>query len=246
MTRPVRNADTCTFVGRTTLTWFAVVTFVTGLTLSAEAATGTATRSLETRESISRIVLEVANGGIQDGFRARVQSKDVARAIREGHGLPTLQIDGRPRTGPIAWLAACNRVAGYILDRNAAGSVEYSYRLRIRGLNVWRSTRIEDGHVLLTTDISGPMAGGRLYYAKLLIVSTESQAGTTTISATAKASSHIGERCRIVRRIAEREISKGLDRQLLAAIEAGGRRWHEAGHVDIEGAAEEFIRRMMR
>ena len=122
------------------------------------------------------------------------------------------------------------------LRSNDSGSVEYSYRLTVRGFNVWRTTRITDGRVVLTTDVYGRIGPrGELYHVRLDLLATEVDSletgHGTRITGHATGWSEIGSRCRIVSRIASRIIGEQLDTELLARIQRGGIDLYRAGGI---------------
>ncbi len=190
-------------------------------------ASGTATRTVVVEDSLPAIVGRVVIGGMKDVLhsesdRSGLRMPDVS--------LPSLRIDGEPRAG-WAWGAAAYRVVGYMRDRQSGGSVEYEYRLRVRGFDVRRKTTIADGHVVLTTDVYGRIGPrGELYHVRLAIDARE-YGLATHICGTATGYSHIGDRCRLVARAAHNRISDAMARELLATIERGGRAWYSAGSV---------------
>jgi hypothetical protein len=155
-----------------------------------------------------------------------------------------LRIDGQPRTGVFAWAAAAERVAGYVLDRRRDGSVAYLYRVSVRGYVVVRHTEIRDGRVTLTTDIYGAIGPrGELYRVTLVLRAIENSETKTTITGSLVGYSHIGDRCRIVRRIAERTISRELA-AVLGDIESKARGLYHSG--DITEMIDLLIERICR
>ena len=223
-------------------------------------ACGSASRTMTVEPSIDRIVLRVILGAVNDYLLPVLWDRTAVAFGDRAGGLPTLQmpslrIDGQPRTGVLAWGEAVYRVAGYAIDRRTnngdaagVGSVEYSYRLRVRGFDIWRTTRIEDGRVSLLTDVYGRIGPrGELHHVQLAIHAVENgrpamegstsrgaktgrQTGTR-ITGTATGYSTIGSRCGIVSRIASRVISRELDSQLLGRVQAGGIDLYRAGAI---------------
>ena len=215
-------------------------------------ACGSASRTMTVDASIEQIVVRCVIGGVKDvalqvlrrgtvdGFGSRFADM---RSLSDQLTRVRLRIDGRERTGVFAWLAAAHRVAGYAIDRSedrvqaskvhgGSGSVEYSYRLRVRGFDIRRSTRISDGRVSLLTDVYGRIGPrGELNHVSLVLRATESTTARTTITGSAMGETTIGIRCRLVRRIAERAIADGLDRELLARIQRGGIDLYRAGAI---------------
>jgi len=232
-------------------------------------ASGTATRTVVVEDSIAAIVGRVVIGGVKDAWDAIDRSRGSGTGIRiRDFEVPSLRIDGEPRTGWAwgiaairvatyairgieqaqaagtatlridgephagwAWGAAACRVAGYCLDRRANGHVEYCYRLRVRDLDVRRSTRIGDGYVVLTTDIYGRIGPrGELYHVRIVLDAKE-QNGRTIIVGTATGWTEIGRRCRLVASIASRQVRSAMDRELLGTIQRGGTDWYRAGTI---------------
>ena len=204
---------------------------------------GSASRTIEVEPSIGRIVVGLVIGGISD-VANRGESKgrsgwDRVAGLVQKKAWPAvaLRIDGEARTGFYGWTEAALRTAAYAADWRTGGSVEYSYRLRLRGLDIRRTTRIEDGRVSLLTDVYGRLGPrGELHHARITITATETVHGTT-IAATATGWSHIGDRCRLVARVAGREISRGLADALLT-IERGG--------IDLYRSADDVIEALTR
>jgi len=172
-------------------------------------------------------------GGVQDVVVGRSHGKNwsaarIYAAVEKAD--IRLRIDGEPRAG-WAWGVAAARVAGYVLDRQSSGPVEYEYRLPIRDLDIRRATTIEDNRVSLVTDVYGQIGPrGELYAIRLTIVAVEGADGTR-ITGVATGYSEIGRRCRLVNRIASRVIADAMGRELLATIQAGGTDWYRAGSV---------------
>lgn len=214
-------------------------------------ACGSASRTMTVEPSIESILVRVVAGGVRDVLARRTHEADWA-IDRIYAGLEAedirLRIDGQPRTGVIAWAAAAYRVAGYVVDRQSSGAVEYEYRLRVRGFDVRRKTVIEDGRVLLTTDVYGRIGPrGELHHVCLSIRADETGLHETRIVGTATGYSTIGSRCWFLRWIAERrarkgkrqplqeyigsEIARELDAQLLGRVQAGGIDLYRAGSV---------------
>lgn len=202
-------------------------------------ACGSASRTVVVEPSIGQIVLRVAAGGVV-GNRGSGQHDRGWRLDDVGR----VGIDGTDRRGAIAWLHAGAKIAGFVTDAWPSGSVEWDYAVRVKGLRVWRHTEIRDGFVRLTTDIRGPLGPrGEMYRVVFTITATEG-AGGTKITGVATGWTHIGQRCRLVARIAGREVSKGLQRDLLGAVERGGRRLYAEG--DVSALVDEFVARMRR
>ena len=205
-------------------------------------ACGSASRTMTVDASIEQIVVRVIVGGVKDVLRRWDMSAgrgidwSVLRSVQ-------LQIDGQPRTGVFAWTAAAARVAGYAVHRSGTesvagvrggvlrGSVEYTYRLRVRGFDIIRRTRIEDGRVSLLTDVYGSIGPrGELHHVRLVLVASD-MGNRTRIRGTATGWSRIGDRCRLVGRIVGRVIARELDTQLLGRIQRGGIDLYRAGAI---------------
>jgi hypothetical protein len=203
-------------------------------------ACGFAEKTVVEEPSIAAVVFNVAIGGVRDvglsgRFRATGMVGDSQCEIR-------LAIDGELQIGWPAYAIAAVKIAGFVTDTWTAGAVEWDYHVAVGGLRVWRHTEIRDGYVRLTTDIRGPMGPRGELHRVLFTITASEGSGGTTITATAKGWTNIGRRCRLVARIAEREISKGLQRDLLGAVESGGRRLYASG--DVWKVVDVFVARM--
>lgn len=214
-------------------------------------ASGHAERSMETDETIAGIVVQCAWGAVSDALHNSQRGIDLGGAAIKR---PTLQIDGEPRTGWRAWTEGAVRVGVYAIDARDTGSVGYQYRFRVRGYNVRRVTTIQDGHVLLTTDvwwtetvvIPLPPFLQRLLKKKAIIRKVpihvcipiradEESDGATRIVGTATGTADTRQFC--LRRVAERQASEQLNAELrnaLAEIEQRGRIAYASG----EGIAD--------
>ena len=210
-------------------------------------ACGSASRTMTVDASIEQIVVRVVAGGMNDATgRLRpmreMRWREIQTTLQRIREMQiVLRIDGTERTGVFAWTAAAARVAGYAVSRpkdreqvasvrGGTGSVEYSYRLRVRGLDIIRRTWIENRRISLVTDVYGSIADGKLNHVRLVLVAVETADGTR-ITGLATGDSAIGDHCRLVRRIAERAIADGLDRELLARIQRGGIDLYRAGAI---------------
>jgi len=200
---------------------------------------GSASRTIEVEPSIGRIVVGLVIGGVKDvvlGGNYR-SGKTSAGSFANRVSNAGLSIDGEARTGFYGWLAAAHRVAGYALDRRTSGSVEYGYRLSLRGLDIRRTTRIEDGRVSLLTDVYGRLGPrGELHHVSITIDARE-HGSATTITGAIVGHSRIGQKCRLVNRIASHAISRGLADALLS-IERGG--------IDLYRSADDVIEALTR
>jgi len=213
-------------------------------------ASGSAERSMTTDASIGRIVASVAWGAVNDAasqIRVRRTVEDDARGSRtawarlQAVGLDkvALQIDGESRTGHRAWAKAVASVIGYIADCRKTGSVGYGYRLRVRGYDIRRTTVIQDGHVLLTTDawwveyVKVGRSTRRIpIHVTIRITAVENAGNTVLVGAGWGVADTSAFRCGIVRRIAEQQAAEQLDAGLanaLATIERGGRQFYAGG-----------------
>jgi len=203
-------------------------------------ACGSASRTITVEPSIEQIVVQVVAGGVSDVLARRTHAADWSGArvyaAVEAEDI-RLRIDGQPRTGVLAWAAAAYRVSGYALRRDAdggrsdSGAVDYSYRLRVRGYNIRRTTRVQAGRVSLVTDVYGSIGPrGELYHVRLVVHAVEGVDGTR-ITGVATGDSEIGKNCRLVSRIASRVISNELDSQLLGRIQSGGIDLYRAGGI---------------
>lgn len=208
---------------------------------------GSSQKTIAVEPPIRKIVLQTAIGGVKSVVSARADAparsiSDWRTLLRESVGSVELRIDGEKSGGIFAWIQTAERVAGYILDRRQDGRVEYSYRLSVRGLDVYRRTEIRDGYLRLTTDVYGVLGPkGELYHVRIVLSATDNAAnGKTAITGSATGWSHIGDRCFIVRRIANRQISTAMGRELLGTIEKGGRRLYAAG--DLANIADDIIK----
>lgn len=203
---------------------------------------GSASRTIEVEPSVERIVVGLVIGGVMDvlGRDSSQQAGGIWR-IPGSAEWPTLRIDGEARTGVCGWAEAALRTAAYAADWRTGGSVEYSYQLRLRGLDIRRTTRIEDGRVSLLTDVHGRLGPrGELHHVRIVLLAEErndDSKGITKVSETATGYSTIGNRCRLVNRIASRAISRGLADALLS-IERGG--------IDLYRSADDVIEALTR
>lgn len=208
-------------------------------------ATGEAQRSMVVEQDVAGIILRVGIGAIsdvltRDGTGLRGSRGILSRAERIFDGAK-LTIDGEPRTGWRAWIAAGSRVCAYAADCRHSGSVEYAYTLAVRQYSVRRHTEIRDGLVTLTTDIwwTERVEIGRLtreipIHVRLTINAVE-RVGDTVLRGDVIGTADTDDfRCDLVRRIAERQAAATLDRELprvLRAIEQRGRSWYAAGEM---------------
>jgi hypothetical protein len=216
-------------------------------------ASGSAQRSMEVEQQISGIILRVGVGGAQDALPKLLESVGTSGRTTNWTVLdmPTLCIDNQPRTGWKSWVEAVCRTAGYAADWKHDGSIGYEYRLRIRGYDVRRSTRIENGRVVLTTDAwwTEVVTVGRSVrripiHVRIRIDATEVACGTTLVGYASGEADTSDFRCGLVRRLAERQAAATLDRELgelLRVAESGGvRLYHGADQVTglLDGIGE--------
>jgi hypothetical protein len=205
-------------------------------------ASGHAERSMVVEDQqIAGIVARVIGGALGDV--PSVQGPKLDNVLAR---LPavTLTIDGEPRTGWKSWVEAVCRTAGYAADWKLDGSIEYDYRLRLRGYNVRRATVIENGSVLLTTDAwwTEVVPVGRStrripIHVTIRITATENGVSTLLVGSATGRADTTDFRCGLVRRIAERQAAEALRVGLakaLFSVESRGREWYFAS----DGAAD--------
>jgi len=224
-----------------------------------DAATGSAVRTREVDDRIIGIVSQVAWGAVKDVLDAGLgtmhtvrQTDDMERARTMLRVLSTISlwIDGQERAGIFAWAAAVNRVCGYVLDRNHAGSVEYGYSVHVRGYLVSRLTRIADDSVVLTTTtgwtevvpITKRITRRIPIHVSIEIRATESgifgleNRRITHIRGVAMGAADTREfRCGLIRRIAEQRAADELDiglAEALRTIDERGTGWYLAAGGD--------------
>lgn len=209
-------------------------------------ASGSATRSLESEQSIAGIIAGVVAGGVKDavGTGASVgdfEAKEVIARLQAVTRTASLAIDGEPRTGWRAWGEAAIRVAYYAVatDDRREGFVQYSYIINLREYSIQRRTAISDGCVTLTTDIwwTERVPVGRQVreipiHVRVTIRADERDLRQTRIMGTATGHADTRDfRCPIVRRIAERQAAATLQvglAEALHGIESTGRGWYDA------------------
>ena len=130
----------------------AVVTLLLSGLENADAATSSAVRSAEYNQTILGIVGQLVVGGVEDvttsGSSGSIRGK--AKAAVSVMGTASLTIDGEPAKGLAAWLHAVNRIAGYALDRQTAGSIDLAYGMTIRGYPIRTATKVTNDHVTKT------------------------------------------------------------------------------------------------
>jgi hypothetical protein len=204
-------------------------------------ATGHAERSMVVEQEISGIVARCVAGGVKDvfsGTRQGLQGGRTGSYIRASGKTLQLQIDNQPRTGWKSWVEAVCRTAGYAADWKLDGSIEYEYRLRLRGYDIRRATRIENGCVVLTTDAwwvevvpVGRSTRGIQIHVTITITAREHNESTLLVGLATGTAGLADFRCRIVRRIAERQASEALRvglAEALLSVEFRGREWYFA------------------
>jgi hypothetical protein len=209
-------------------------------------ASGHAERSVTVEgQQIAGIVARVVGGAFGDGFASgRKRERGIAGLVsRELLESISLSIDGEQRTGWKSWAEAVARVGAYAADMRDSGSVVYEYRLRIRGYVVRRSTQIQDGRVVLTTDAwwTEVVPVGRQtrripIHVRIVILARESGTGLTTITGSATGTADTSDfRCGLVRRFAEQQAAATLNRELdrcLLGIQREGTRFY-LGSADL-------------
>jgi hypothetical protein len=207
------------------------------------AASGSAVRTMETEQTILRIVAQCMGGLASDvGFSKIDVRPDWLRRGKTAlaDARPMLRIDGQPRTGFFAWLAAANQVAGYALDTRHVGSVELAYRVTARGYNIDTTTAVRDGFVRKTfsTDwtevvpITKRLTREIPIHAQIRITADE-HGETTSIRGTAYGDANTAAfKCGAVRRFADVRAAGELDAGLARAlreIETKGRGFYGSG-----------------
>jgi hypothetical protein len=206
-------------------------------------ATGHAERSVTVEgQQIAGVFARVIGGAVGDAFRTHDSGQaDISkhRAWRAIQGLDLqLTIDGQPQTGWRSWGEAVWRVVGYAATDagavgpaggdDASGSVGYSYRLQLRGYDVRRATRIENGRVVLTTDawwtetvpVLGRITRRVPIHVCITIRADEDSDGTTRIVGTVTGTADTSDfRCRRIRnKHAEPEANAAFRVQLPAVL----------------------------
>jgi len=203
----------------------------------------TVQRSMKTEQRLPPIILRCLWGAVEDGLSEggflRADQFDLGQAKnRITEARIRLVIDGQPRTG-IAWLGAAYRVAGYALDTQHRGSVEYSYRLHIQGYSVSRNTRITDEHVTLTTytgwveTVPILRSTKRIPIYVTFRINAFEAAGNTLLVGTGWGVADCSDfRCGLVRGIADQraadELRKGIG-DALDTVRRTGEGWYSGG-----------------
>ena len=244
------------------IVWLVLTLCLFAIVMRADAATGSAVRSAEYEQTISGIIARVALGGVKDVL-ASEGTVSIRRAIADyaggsgtsGFGVADvrLTIDGRHVKGIAGVAHAINRVAGYALDSRSGGSVEYVYRLRIRGYDVRRSTRIENDHVVLTTStgwtevvpITKRITREVPINVAIRIAATESGGHTRVVGTAYGAADTRQFKCSLVHRFAERMAGEKLSDGLTVAlrtIQTGGERFYAAGASDVLDAIHRAVK----
>lgn len=212
-------------------------------------ATASAERRLDVAgETIAGIVVQVAGGAFNDLLRNQTTDRlgsfgSAGKMLRSSN--PRLWIDGQPRTGVISWLAAVNRVAGYALDRETAGSVCLAYRITARGYNIHTTSTYRDGLVRKTvatgwTETVKVLGRTRRIpvHVSFSIRAHEASGGTVRIVGTATGTADTQDfRCRLIRSAADRRAAAVLHdgmRRILLAVEDKSIAWYHAGEFSPE------------
>lgn len=207
---------------------------------TARATTHTVSRVTTSPHGIEQTLLAVGSGAAFDGTVTieDLVASDMGRMLADAN--PTVWLDGH-KVGLRETFAVTRRLRGFLDDtQHSEGSVGYTYYLRHQGSSVTRSTWITDGQLILTTTISGGM--GRVDWARLTIVAVETSRGTT-ITGTLTAHTPIGDRCRLVNRIAHRRMG-GPMLGVLNRIERRGREMGRSGSPDLLGVVQLFVQEM--
>jgi hypothetical protein len=259
--------------------WGMILIVLLSVVRACPGATATARREMVTTASIEGIIWGVVKGAVSDGITGIGQAG--TSGLPEILQRPSLQIDGRPRSGFTGWAEAVWRVTCYAFTgpgepgadavvgggrgenressdnrrsgnaaagdglRGSRGCVKYTYRLHVRGCNVRRETRISDGEILLTTDVSwvevvpvGRSTREVPINVSIIIRATERGAQTYLLGTARGYADTRDFRCSIVRSIAERRAAEELQTGLAAVllgIEIGGRRYY-SGAMSTDAA----------
>lgn len=208
----------------------------------ASATTHTVTRVTSSPYGIEQSLLAIGSGA---AFTKTVTiedliSSDTKRMVANAN--PTIWLDGE-RVELWGLIGVTHRLRQFLDDSEFhEGSIEYVYYLRYGNSNVTRSTRLTDGRLVLTTTIRGGM--NPVDWARLTIVAVEHAHGTA-ITGTLTAHTHIGDRCRLVNRIAHRRMH-GPMAGVLQRVESGARELGRAGAPDLLGIGVLFVKEMTR
>lgn len=207
-------------------------------------AGGSATRQMVTEPSIAAIVGQIVVGGAKDAWStvSHPRGRGAGVQIRD-FTAPTLTVDGESRIGVYGWGEVVWRIVTYAVDWRHGGSVEYRYQFTHGGYFIIRRTKICDGCLELTTDIywvERVPVGRQTVRVPIHVCITlrANDTGTSTgteITGCATGVANVSAfRCPVARRIAERQASKILDRELMGAlvrIEQTGRGFYAAGEL---------------
>ncbi len=158
------------------------------------------------------------------GVATEVLSDGRPMAVRGSDGL---RISGGAHTGGVSEHQASRiplavlRVAGFVTDYATDGRVVYRYTVHARGYRIERATRIENDRLTLTTRVTGDL--GRYARAATLVIAATQSGGKTTILLRVSVDTDVPlARCRLVRRVADREAGRVLD-GILETVESRGR-----------------------
>jgi len=215
----------------------------------ASGATGQASRSMVVEPSIARIAAQIAAGAVGNAVaEAKIHGRGVGRAGGL-NSIGNIWIDGVKREGPLPYLVAIYKIAGFVFDTRTAGSVQLDHVIRVRGKSVRLTETVKDGWVQIVAraNIVDSVSNKRIPTAIRLVITARESNGLTYLSAVATGTADLSAfRCRLVRRIASRvapgEISKSLDRELLAVLQRGGKRLYADG--DLWNIVAEFVERV--
>ena len=216
-------------------------------------ATGEARRELQVEQEPIGIVARVAWGAVSDVIGSeRTGRIDLGGLVRqEVLRTAVLTIDNQPRTGWRSWTEAAWRVAGYAIDRRNTGSVWYAYSVRVRGYDVRRETRIEDGRVLLTTTadwtetvpVIGRITREVPIHVQIVVSAIENERGTVLSGVATGTADTSDFRCRRIRNNrAEPGAADTLREELGRALDAVRRRgtnWYH-GADEISGILDQI------
>lgn len=171
----------------------------------------------------------------------------------------TLCVDGLPTPGIGGMARAVWRLVGFVLW-DEAGSIERITDLQFRGRSVRIVDSVFDGRVRVVVTVGPPLGDPSVRCAVLELKATENEqhrnseqrldaAGTTI---TLRCSARIdlpGDRCRLVRRIAERVADREAGTELTSRVRGlaqSGRMAVLDGRGQIDSVIGEFLERVCR
>jgi hypothetical protein len=211
--------------------------------------TGQASRSIKTEAKIATIAARIAGGAVKNGFATEVHRRGIGQLDRLSPS-GNLRIDGADRDGFGAWCEAIHKVSGFVFDTRTAGSVEFRHVVRVQGTSARVTELIQDGLVQITVhaDFTDTVSTKKPIPIHIVLVVTAREVdGFAYLSGTATGTADLSAfRCglvqRIVGRVAQGQIAKSLDSELLAVLEDGGRKLYADG--DPRLLIESFIKRL--